>query len=40
MRGPFRSRKGAAYSHLTAANRVAIRKILRDTKRDLPDYFS
>jgi hypothetical protein len=31
--------KNARYAHLSAADRQAIVEILRDTKKDLPDYF-
>src|SRR5207247_5485159 len=33
------SESGAQYRRLTAADRLAIVEILRDTKKDLPDYF-
>jgi hypothetical protein len=32
--------RGARYARLTASDRQAILEILRDTKDDLPDYFS
>jgi hypothetical protein len=31
--------KGPRYSRLTSADRIAITEILRDTKKDLPEYF-
>jgi hypothetical protein len=32
-------KKGPQYANLSAADRVAILEILRDTKKGLPDYF-
>jgi hypothetical protein len=31
--------KNARYAHISPADRQAIVEILRDTKKDLPDYF-